>query len=136
MKSIHTLGLMGAMLTAACVSGAQTNVVGVPLKSAGNPGGSLIALVTNGTEGQVHLVGEAPIFPYTTTFPGDRVLVNSTGGNDPSNWLAVLRFFNPSDPTGSLGLPATEFQTYSPATSRGGLPRLRCFLQPTISRPP
>ena len=129
MKTIHTMGLMGAILTAACVAGAQgpTNTVGVPLDPVGNPGGTTLTLVEFGYEGKVSSVGEPGVYPFTTTFPGDRVLVNSTGGNDPSNWLAVVRFFNPLDPTGNLGLSATETQGFFPSDVAGGFAKFSLF---------
>jgi uncharacterized repeat protein (TIGR01451 family) len=50
---------------------------------------------------------------WTNAIPGDVVMLNnSNGGNNPTNWLAVARFFNPADPTGINGLPATKQQAY------------------------
>ena len=59
------------------------------------------------------------------------------GGNDPSNWLADIRFFNPADPTGVLGLPATVTQAYfARDAGRVVLPRFSCFLRSTLPRRP
>lgn len=52
----------------------------------------------------------------TTAIPGDVVmLLAPAGGNYPTNWAAVMRFFNPSDPTGTNGLAATGVQAFFPA---------------------
>jgi uncharacterized repeat protein (TIGR01451 family) len=48
-----------------------------------------------------------------TVLPGDVVmLVNTNNGNSFTNWKAVVQFFNPDDPTGTLGLAATEYETF------------------------
>lgn len=47
--------------------------------------------------------------------PGDIVLLSDTNDyTNPTNWAAVARFFNPSDPTGTNGLPATFSQAFFP----------------------
>jgi uncharacterized repeat protein (TIGR01451 family) len=54
----------------------------------------------------------------TNAIPGDIVLLlNPSGGNNPTNWAGVVRFFNPNDPTGTSGLAATEDQAFFPAQS-------------------
>jgi len=53
--------------------------------------------------------------PTSYAIPGDFVmLLNPTGGNNPTNWVAVARFFNPADPTGTNGLPATMQSAFFP----------------------
>jgi hypothetical protein len=53
--------------------------------------------------------------PGTNGQPGDIVLlVNPNGGTNSTNWAAVARFFNPSDPIGTNGLPATYSQVFFP----------------------
>ena len=72
--------------------------------------------------GPIEETGSATASGFTavTTTPGDVILLNNpTGGNNPTNWLAVARFFNPADLTGTNGLAATESQTFF-ATNFGG----------------
>jgi len=58
-----------------------------------------------------------PSFSFTAT-PGNIVmLINPNGGNNVSNWKAVVNFFNPSDPTGTNGLAATDYQTFFPTNA-------------------
>jgi len=45
------------------------------------------------------------------------MLINPNGGNNVSNWKAVVNFFNPSDPTGTNGLAATDYQTFFPTNA-------------------
>jgi hypothetical protein len=128
MKTIQTIGLLGAMLTAACVASAQvlnTNV-GIPIGSL-QPGTITVVVTEFGREGQVTPVAGQSAFAFTTAFPGDLILVNPTGGTAPSNWLADIRFFNPQDPTGTLGLAATETQAYYPADVAGGFAAFALF---------
>jgi uncharacterized repeat protein (TIGR01451 family) len=55
------------------------------------------------------------IFSATNCQPGDIVLVTETNDfANPTNWAAVARFFNPGDPTGTNGLPATYSQVFFP----------------------
>jgi hypothetical protein len=65
-----------------------------------------------------------PNYPDGTAFtavPGDLVfLASPTGGDAPANWAAVINFFNPTDPGGLLGLPATEDQAFFPANAGPG----------------
>jgi hypothetical protein len=49
-----------------------------------------------------------------TGIPGDIVFLNNTESQSPANWYGVISFFNPADPTGSQGLPATEMEAYFP----------------------
>ena len=59
-------------------------------------------------------------FQTLTATPGDLILlIDAGGGNNPTNWAAVLRFFNPADPTGNNGLAATISQVFF-ATNYGG----------------
>jgi uncharacterized repeat protein (TIGR01451 family) len=89
-------------------------VPGTPISLA-NPGGSVV--VTD----SILLVGAAsPIqvggnFHTTNCQPGDIVLLTDTNNyTNPTNWAAVARFFNPGDPTGTNGLPATYSQVFFP----------------------
>jgi hypothetical protein len=124
MKHMRIVGLMVVILTAARVAGAQVlNIdVGVPLRGPWNDFENAKIIDEGGIEDQVAPIGDPAslFFPtdITTTFPGDLILTNSNnpaGGNAPSNWLADIRFFNPLDPTGALGLPATETEAFFPA---------------------
>jgi len=85
-----------------------------------NPGGSEIftyALVIGGKPRPIE-VGEYGGSAATTSQPGDIVLLTDpTGGNNPTNWAAVARFFNPADPTGSNGLAATSSQAFFPTNA-------------------
>jgi uncharacterized repeat protein (TIGR01451 family) len=59
----------------------------------------------------------SPSLNFTTAVPGDVVmLLNPNGGNNPTNWAALVRLFNPNDPTGTNGLAATDYETFFPAT--------------------
>jgi hypothetical protein len=118
MKHMRIVGLVVVILSAARIAGAQVpnEDVGVPLGGSWNPGTPIIAFGEGGTEGQVTKVGY-PGLPFTTVFPGDLILTdknNPAEGNAPSNWLADIRFFNPLDPNGNLGLPATETEAFFP----------------------
>jgi hypothetical protein len=54
-------------------------------------------------------------YPPTTGQPGDVVLITQTNDYaNPTNWVAVARFFNPGDPTGTNGLAATYSQVFFP----------------------
>jgi uncharacterized repeat protein (TIGR01451 family) len=53
--------------------------------------------------------------PATNCQPGDIVLLTDTNNyTNPTNWAAVARFFNPGDPAGTNGLPATYSQVFFP----------------------
>jgi uncharacterized repeat protein (TIGR01451 family) len=86
-----------------------------------NPGGQIVVFFTYGFAGNpVPIQVGSGSNPASTCQAGDLVaLINSNGGNDPANWAAVVRFFNPADPTGTLGLAATYEQTFF-ATNYGG----------------
>ncbi|HEV2691761.1 MAG TPA: choice-of-anchor tandem repeat GloVer-containing protein, partial [Verrucomicrobiae bacterium] len=57
--------------------------------------------------------GALEVFTNLTDIPGDVVLLKDPdGGNDPTNWAAVARFFNPADPTGTNNLAATDSQAF------------------------
>jgi uncharacterized repeat protein (TIGR01451 family) len=48
-----------------------------------------------------------------TVLAGDVVmLINTNNGHSASNWKAVVKFFNPDDPTGTNGLAAMAYQTF------------------------
>jgi hypothetical protein len=124
MKHMRVVGLMVVMLAAARIAGAQVlnEDVGVPLSSAGNYGAPVIYIQDQAQEDQVMSIVSVDAYtnaypnppnPFATTFSGDLVLTN--GGDAPSDWLADIRFFNPLDPTGTLGLPATETEAFFPA---------------------
>jgi|ERR1700722_9278527 len=56
-----------------------------------------------------------------TSVPGDVVFLTDPNGGDAStNWAAVVNFFNPSDPDGTQGLPATDDQGFFPANAGSG----------------
>ena len=90
-------------------------IPGTPVSTNWNPGGSTVLLGEGGG------IGVQPILdfgvPFTAT-PGDVVmLIDPNGGTNTSNWKAVVNFFNPSDPTGTNGLVATEYQTFFPTNA-------------------
>jgi uncharacterized repeat protein (TIGR03803 family) len=105
-------------------SARAANVPGTPLTTNWNPGSNFV-LISEGAG-----IGVRPLFlriyPNTNAYsftaaPGDVVfLLTPDGGNDPTNWAAVVNFFNPSDPTGSAGLAATEVQTFFPSNPPPG----------------
>jgi hypothetical protein len=126
MKHMKVVGLMVVILAAARIAGAQVlnRDVGVPLGSGWNPGGAIVLLKESGVEDQVTPIGAPTFFVptgFTSTFAGDLILssMSNLGGYaplpPPSDWLADIRFFNPLDPTGTLGLPATETEAFFPA---------------------
>ena len=81
-----------------------------------NPGGQSVvtySLLLAGAPSPIQ-VGEGAN-PATNGQPGDIVLlVDPNGGTNPTNWAAVARFFNPGDPAGTNGLPATYSQVFFP----------------------
>ena len=91
-----------------------TDAPGTPISTNWNPGTNPVLI------SEVSGIGIVPLylqfFPNTfsiTARAGDVVfLLDPAGGNSRTNWAAVVRFFNPSDPTGTLGMPATERQTF------------------------
>ena len=89
-------------------------IPGTPLTISGsNPGGNTLV-------SQDVVFGSGPIEggtpdAFTTLYamPGDLILLTDpAGGNNPTNWAAVVRFFNPADPTGTNGLAATESRAF------------------------
>jgi uncharacterized repeat protein (TIGR01451 family) len=86
---------------------------GTPASGFNNPGGRTIVVPIGGGIG-VQSVTNAILFSANATvLAGDVVFLrNPINGNNPTNWAAVLRFFNPGDPTGTNGLAATEYETY------------------------
>jgi len=88
---------------------------GTPVASFNNLGGQSIVVTVGGGIG-VQPISNSFISLFSsnaTTFAGDAVFLRDpNGGNNPTNWAAVLRFVNPSDPTGTNGLVATEYETY------------------------
>jgi hypothetical protein len=123
MKHMRIVGLMVVILAAARIAGAQVlnEDVGVPLGGSWNPGTPTIIINEAGTEEQVTPIGDPAFFApagISSALPGDLIFTNGNnlgGGDAPSNWLADIRFFNPLDPTGILGLPATETEAFFPA---------------------
>jgi len=99
-----------------------TNVPGTPLTSNWNSGANPVSLFEGGGIGVQPLF--LPFYPNSYSFtamPGDVVfLLNAQGGNNRTNWAAVVNFFNPSDPNGAQGLAATEYQTYFPTNPSPG----------------
>ncbi|HEY3855545.1 MAG TPA: DUF11 domain-containing protein [Verrucomicrobiae bacterium] len=59
----------------------------------------------------------------SVAIPGDLVLLNGTNGGNKNiaNWASMMRFFNPADPDGTLGLPATESEAFFPSSVAGGV---------------
>ena len=89
-----------------------TNYPGTPTTNWNNSGAAQVILSEGGGIGVQPLVFNAGTLPV---FPGDIVFLHDpNGGENPTNWEAVLRLFNPGDPTGNNGLPATECQTFFP----------------------
>ena len=81
-----------------------------------DPGGSTIVLSYNAASPDPEPIpseNTPTVTGITSVFAGDIVfLADPNGGVDPSNWAAVLRFLNPNDPTGSLGLAATDEEAF------------------------
>jgi uncharacterized repeat protein (TIGR01451 family) len=100
-------------------------VPGTPIAWA-NPGGATVitySTILVGAPSPIQ-VGDA-VDPATNGQPGDFVLlVDPNGGTNSTNWAAVARFFNPSDPTGTNGLPATYSQVFFPTNFSGNSFRL------------
>ena len=124
--------LAAVLLLAALTSRARAQVltvdVGIPLGQTTLTVELPTAFVPeSGYAGQVTPLGKQRDFLGTTVSAGDIILVNPTGGNDPSNWAAAVRFFNPLDPTGSLGLPATVSEAFFPANIVGGFAAFALF---------
>ena len=120
MKSLCISALALTVTLVALRAQAQpiANVPGTPLGSEWNPGGPVVTAseaVYFGTATDF-LGGPAPgsnLHLATSGIPGDLVLLKEeNGGNAVSNWLAVVRFFNPADPTGTLGLDATKDEAF------------------------
>jgi hypothetical protein len=118
---------MVVILAAVRIAGAQVpnEDVGVPLGGSWNSGGAIVILSESGIEDQVTPIGDPTFFRptgITSTFAGDFILTNQSNPLSgfappppPSDWIADIRFFNPLDPTGTLGLPATETEAFFPA---------------------
>jgi uncharacterized repeat protein (TIGR01451 family) len=91
-------------------------VPGTPMAGWSNPGGNFVvtySLILVGAPSPIQVGAGAN--PATNGQPGDIVLlVNPNGTIDSTNWAAVVRFFNPGDPTGTNGLPATYSQVFFP----------------------
>jgi uncharacterized repeat protein (TIGR01451 family) len=101
-------------------AGAQfAGIPGTPTASWNNPGGSQVVIGEGGGIGVQTIMQTLaiPSFSFTAT-PGNVVmLINPNGGTNMSNWKAVVKFFNPSDPTGTNGLVATDYQTFFPTNA-------------------
>lgn len=85
-----------------------------------NPGGSVVVVSYGGEAGTPVSIATryGKSNKLTNAFPGDVVTVlDPNGGLNPTNWGAVVRFFNPSDPAGTIGLPATDYETYLAASN-------------------
>jgi hypothetical protein len=118
MNTRWTVCLTVVMLAVARIGGAQavvTNFPGTPTTNWSNPGGAEVIIPEGGG------IGVQPISTFNGSFtaiPGDVVMIiDPNGGANRTNWQAVVNFFNPSDPTGTNGLAATEYQTFFPATA-------------------
>jgi uncharacterized repeat protein (TIGR01451 family) len=89
---------------------------GTPTLDYNNPGGDIITILEGGGIG-VQLITNYNNSSFSA-FAGDVVmLIDPNGGNNPTNWEAVMNFFNPGDPTGSNGLAATEYLTFFPTNA-------------------
>ena len=101
---------------------------GTPVAGFTNPGGSTVVIAEGGGMGvQTVPAPSADASPALSfsALPGDVVfLLDPAAGDAPSNWAAVLDFFNPGDPTGMLGLDATRYQTYRANSVLGGFASL------------
>jgi hypothetical protein len=85
---------------------------GLPVAGTPNPGTRTTVVQEGGGIGVQPITNGLSQIPITT-LPGDIVLLSDPAGGDASsNFAAVVNFFNPADPTGTLGLEATEYQTY------------------------
>ena len=85
-----------------------------------DPGGSVVVIdeLASSPDPEPIIDGSVASFDITTAVAGDIIfLTDPNGGNDPSNWGAVLRFLNPNDPTGSLGLAATDIEAFVPGNA-------------------
>jgi hypothetical protein len=95
-------------------SGLRVGAPGTPVTTNWNSGSNPVQISEGGGIGVQPLF--LRVFPNSYSFtalPGDVVfLLNPNGGNNRTNWAAVVNFFNPSDPTGTQGLVATEYQTF------------------------
>ena len=114
-------------VTNATVSG---GFPGTPL-SWNNPGGSVTVTAGGGGIGVQPLEGVSGVAGFTITncTPGDVVIVNTNNASlNPTNWGAVIRFFNPADPTGAQGLPATKQQTFFGGNVPNGFASFQLFL--------
>jgi uncharacterized repeat protein (TIGR03803 family) len=112
-SATNTVTLDAVVPTSALV----TNVPGTPVTTNWNSGSNPVQIFEGGGIGAQPLA--LPFFPNSypiTALPGDVVfLLNANGGHNPTNWAAVVNFFNPGDPTGTIGLVATKYQTFFPA---------------------
>ena len=121
--AVDSVGTVSATNTVtfdyAVPSGLAQNVPGTPLTTNWNSGSNLVVISEGGGRGVqplfLHVYPNTNAYSFTAV-PGDVVfLLDPNGGKAPTNWAAVVNFFNPSDPTGSAGLAATEYQTFYPA---------------------
>ena len=128
-KSIATLFVV--VLFSTSQADAQNYLIGVPstpTSGYANPGTDTVYLAAGGGIGVQPVLDPSAPSPYTTAVPGDVVfLQDPAAGDAPSNWVAVLEFFNPGDLTGALGLDATLYQTFRSNNTPGGFANLALF---------
>ena len=102
-----------ALVVLPSLANATVIIPGVPVAGTPNPGSPTVIFQEGGGIGVQPITTTATGSNPISTTPGDVVILsNSAGGDVPSNFAAVVDFFNPADPTGVLGLNATEYQTY------------------------
>lgn len=102
------------------------NVPGTPVSGFVNPGGPLINIGEGGGVGVQPIVNQSvnPPQPFSA-LAGDVVfLQDPAAGTAPSNWSAVVEFFNAADPNGLLNLAADYYQTFRPNNTPGGFANL------------
>jgi hypothetical protein len=125
MKHGWLVAIAISMLGLPSLASAQSVLVpvpGTPAAGAPNPGGSSIIYVEGGGVGVQPIIDTAfSPDPYSVTAGDVVILSDSAGGDAPSNFAAVIDFFNPADPTGALGLAGTEYETYYGGNAGAGL---------------
>jgi hypothetical protein len=93
-------------------TGTFTDIPGTP-SSFMNSGDETVIIGYTAVSAQPALISDSNIFGITSSVAGDIVmLIDPAGSNDPSNFSAVFRFLNPSDPTGTKGLAADEVEGF------------------------
>ena len=93
---------------------------GTPVSGFSNTGGQRVVIDEGGGVGVQPITAPASATAFNT-FAGDVVfLQDPAAGDAPSNWAAVLQFFNPADPSGILDLEGTRYETFQSNNTPGG----------------